>query len=244
MRFGQFCFRPRLVLTLALMILLPLFLWLGFWQLDRAAYKRELSATRQRQDQQPALVIEQLMESATAMEFRKVRVTGRFEQERQLFIENRKYQGRNGYHVVTPLILNNSEIRVLVNRGWVPPAEDRSLLPVVATPAKTLRVSGVIDIPSPPALALAEEPAPLSGPVHWPYLTVERFAAGVDYPVQPFVILQSPQDDHGFVRAWPKRIPNDAMHIGYAIQWFAFAAIALIIYLRLSVSRQHQGVDR
>jgi surfeit locus 1 family protein len=184
------------------------------------------------------------MASATAMEFRKVRVTGRFEQERQLFIENRKYQGRNGYHVVTPLILNNSEVRVLVNRGWVPSAEDLSVLPEVATPAKTIGVSGVIDIPSPPALALTEETAPLSGPVRWPYLTVERFGAAVDYPVQPFVILQSPQDDHGFVRAWPKRKPNDAMHIGYAIQWFAFAAIALIIYLRLCVSRQHQGVDR
>ena len=244
MRLGQFCFHPRAVPTLALTILLPLFLALGLWQLDRAAYKRELSAARQRQDQEPPLVIEQLMDSAKLMEFRKVRATGRFERQHQLFIENRKYQGRNGYHVVTPLKLDNSEVRVLVNRGWVPQARDPSLLPAVETPVKRLQVSGVVNIPAPPALALDDGSSRLQRPARWPYLTVERFAAGVDYPVQPFVILQSPQDEHGFVRAWPQQRPNDAMHIGYALQWFAFAAIALIIYLYLSVARDPTGIDR
>ena len=244
MRLGQFCFRPRPVPTLALAILLPLFAVLGVWQLDRAAYKRELGAARQRQDKAPPLVIERLMDSAKVAEFRKVRATGRFEQRHQVFIENRKYQGRNGFHVVTPLKLNDSEVRVLVNRGWIPRARDPNLLPAVETPVKTVQVSGVINIPAPPALALDTGSSRLDRPARWPYLTVERFAAGVDYPVQPFVILQSPQDEHGFVRAWPKHQPNDAMHIGYALQWFAFAVIALIVYLYLSVSRDRPGIER
>ena len=45
-------------------IAIGLFLWLGFWQLDRAAYKRELSAARQRQDEQTPLVIDRLSSSA------------------------------------------------------------------------------------------------------------------------------------------------------------------------------------
>ncbi len=244
MRLGQFCFRPHPVPTLALTVMLPLFVMLGIWQLDRAAYKRELSAARQRQDQQPPLVLEELMDSAKVMAFREVRAAGRFEQQHQVFIENRKYRGRNGYHVVTPLKLSDSEVRVLVNRGWVPPAPNPDLLPVVETPAKTVQVTGVVDIPAPPALALDQGNALQDGPARWPYLTVERFASGVNYPVQPFVILQSPQDEHGFVRAWPRHRPNDAMHIGYALQWFAFAAIALILYLYLSVSRARPGIDR
>ena len=166
---------------------------------------------------------------------------GRFEQAHQLFLENRKYQGRNGYHVVTPLKMDNSDIRVLVNRGWVPLAPDRRALPTVETPANAIEVSGIAHIPAPPALALNQDSPRLQGPVRWPYLTIERFAGAVDYPVQPFVILQSPDDAHGFVRAWPRPVPNDAMHIGYALQWFAFAAIALIIYLRLSVTRNRSS---
>ena len=177
------------------------------------------------------------------MRFRKVRVTGHFQKQHQVLIENRKYQSRNGYHVVTPLRLNNSDTRVLVNRGWVPPAARGDALPMVETPEESVQVTGVVHIPEPPALALDDDSAPLTGPVRWPYLTIERFAAGVDYPVQPFVILQSPQDDHGFVRAWPKRAANDTLHIGYAMQWFAFAVIVSIIYLRLSVTKNLQDAD-
>ena len=51
------------------------------------------------------------------------------------------------------------------------------------------------------------------------------------------MMLQSPQDDSGFVRQWPEPQANVGMHIGYAIQWFAFALIALLVWLRLSLQR-------
>mgnify|MGYP003429174546 CR=1 FL=1 len=38
----KYRFRPRLLPTLATLALLPLMLWLGFWQLDRAQQKRAL----------------------------------------------------------------------------------------------------------------------------------------------------------------------------------------------------------
>ena len=68
-------------------------------------------------------------------------------------------------------------------------------------------------------------------------MTVELFAAGVGYPVQPFVLLQSRDDAHGFIRDWPREMPKEGMHLGYAIQWFAFALISLGIYLKLSLVR-------
>jgi surfeit locus 1 family protein len=69
-------------------------------------------------------------------------------------------------------------------------------------------------------------------------MTVELFAATVDYPVQPFVILQNPGEPNGFTRQWPREVPKEGMHLGYAIQWFAFAAIAFGFYLRLSLTRE------
>ncbi len=57
------------------------------------------------------------------------------------------------------------------------------------------------------------------------------------HPLQSVVLLQDPDDAHGFARYWPREFPKEGMHIGYAIQWFAFAVIALGIFLRLSLSR-------
>jgi surfeit locus 1 family protein len=78
----------------------------------------------------------------------------------------------------------------------------------------------------------------------WPYMTVELFAATVDYALEPFVILQDPQDAGGFVRQWPVEMPKEGMHLGYAIQWFAFALISLGFYLRLSLVRDKRREQR
>jgi surfeit locus 1 family protein len=51
------------------------------------------------------------------------------------------------------------------------------------------------------------------------------------------VILQDPDTPGGFLRSWPREMPKEGMHIGYAIQWFAFAVIALVLWLRLSLVR-------
>ena len=62
--------------------------------------------------------------------------------------------------------------------------------------------------------------------------------------MQPVVILQDPADPNGFLRSWPKEMPKEGMHIGYAIQWFAFAVISLMLWLRLSlVRRTDAGVE-
>ena len=76
---------------------------------------------------------------------------------------------------------------------------------------------------------------------HWPYLTVDLYAAVADYPLQPVVILEDPDDAAGFLRNWPREMPKEGMHIGYAIQWFAFAAIALVLWLRLSLVRRNDA---
>jgi surfeit locus 1 family protein len=59
----------------------------------------------------------------------------------------------------------------------------------------------------------------------------------VAYRVQPVVMLLDPAEGGGFVRDWPRELPKEGMHLGYAIQWFAFAVIALVIWLRLSLAK-------
>jgi surfeit locus 1 family protein len=97
-------------------------------------------------------------------------------------------------------------------------------------------VTGQAHIPAPPALVLhSGSDAAANWGGRWPYLTIDLYRATVPHPVQPVVILLGPSSEGGFVRDWPREMPKEGMHLGYAVQWFAFALIALAIWVRLSL---------
>lgn len=237
MKFGEYQFKFFLAPTLLLALCAPLFAGLGLWQLDRAEQKREQAQTLEQRERRDPLQLSRLQADGASLRFRRMEARGRFDSDGQFFIENRRYGGRTGFHVITPLRISGSDVRLLVNRGWVPAPHDGTL-PAAEVPAGTVEVRGVAETPSAPALVLhdAREGGWTWGR-RWPYMTVELFAAGAGYPVQPFVILQSSDDAHGFIRDWPREVPKAGMHLGYAIQWFAFALISLGIYLKLSLVR-------
>lgn len=237
MKFGEHQFRFRLVPTLLLAVPVPLLAGLGVWQLDRAEQKREQAQTLEQRERQAPLALTDMKTEGSALRYRRIQVQGSFAPDGQFFIENRRYAGRTGFYVITPLHISGSDVRVLVNRGWLPAPADRTL-PAAQVPNGVVQVTGVAETPSAPALVLhdGKDAAQIWGK-RWPYMTVELFAAGMTYPIQPFVILQSPDDTHGFTRDWPREMPKEGMHLGYAIQWFAFALISLGMYLRLSLVR-------
>jgi surfeit locus 1 family protein len=105
-------------------------------------------------------------------------------------------------------------------------------------PDGEVTLTGLADVPSPPALALhAGNDAANTWGLRWPYLTLPLYEATVSHPLQTIVVLQNRTDPHGFVREWPRELPKEGMHLGYALQWFAFSLIALAVFLRLSVTR-------
>ena len=57
MRIGQFQFRPRLIPTLVTMVLLPLLISLGIWQLNRTAEKRAILAEQEQKKRMSPLHI-------------------------------------------------------------------------------------------------------------------------------------------------------------------------------------------
>lgn len=234
---GDRVFRFRWMPTLLLALPIPLMIALGFWQLDRAEQKRELAAALIERAAEPIDRIQGLVADGEALRYRRIEVTGRYEAGRQFLVEGRREGGRIGFHVITPLRMADSGALLLVNRGWIP-ADPRGEPTPAPVPEGTLTLVGEAEVPSPPALALhgGEEAAKGWGG-RWPYLTLGLFAATVDDPVQPLVMLLDPEAPAGFVRHWTRPVPNVWMHQGYAVQWFAFALIALVIYLRLSFER-------
>ncbi len=242
---GDYDLRFRWLPTLAMGFAVALFIALGLWQLDRAAEKRQQAIELAARSLLPAHPLGPLEASAEPLRHRRLTATGTFEDEGQILMENRHYAGKTGYHVITPLHIAGGDVRVLVNRGWIP-ADTRGRPTPAPVPEGQRTVTGDAHIPAPPAMTLGGGPeAAAAWGERWPYLTTDLYRARVDYPVQPVVVLMDPADADGFARSWPREMPKEGMHIGYAVQWFAFAVIALVIWLRLSVQRRGgQGVPK
>jgi cytochrome oxidase assembly protein ShyY1 len=200
---------------------------LGNWQLDRGAQKRALKANADAMAAQPPIHVGGVALDPEGLAMRRIEARGVFEPQYVVYIDNRIHAGVPGYHVVMPLRLEGSDLRVLVNRGWVKRPPLRSQLPSVKTPAGPVSVSGTAIIPHPGAFARMDKIA--EGRIVQ-NLTIAHYTQMTPIKVQPFVLRQDSGLDDGLVRDWPAPDFGIDKHYGYAFQWFAMAATLIVFY--------------
>lgn len=234
MSLSTFHFRPGWLSTLLIIgVMLPLFTSLGIWQIARAEEKRSLTDRMETRRALPPIILNRVKISADQSEFRSFTVTGEFVPTGQILIANRKYLGKPGFHVITPLQLRDSQHLLLVNRGWVAATQNQP--PEIPTPEGQVTLTGEANIPSAPAIELNFD---LEASTVWPFITLDNYRSWSKEALAPFMLLLSADSPHGFVREWRSARPGPGMHLGYAIQWFAFALLSGALWLRLSVSRR------
>lgn len=243
-RMGSYEFRAGLWPSLVTFCLLILLLSLGFWQLDRAAQKRALlEAYADRPADAPLQITPGFVPDAD-WRYRRAEVVGEYVAERQFLLDNRVYRGRVGYQVLTPVRLARSEYAILVNRGWVPQGATRADLPAVPVPSgEGLRIEGLIDIPSDKVFVLGEGEDRDPG---WPkvlqQIRFELHAEQLGVRLLPVILLLAEDQPGGFVRDWNPIVIGPEKHVGYAVQWFALAAVLSILYLWVNVRKiSHDG---
>jgi len=230
-------FRPPWWATALLVTGILVCVALGRWQLDRAAEKRALFAGFSAGAERPPL--QALPDAATAADerYRRIRLRGRYVPDRQLLLDNMIHEGRVGYHVLTPL--RTEDVTVLVNRGWIPAPPRRDVLPDVTVDASPREVAGQLDRLPRPGLELPSEPAVPGAP--WPrrllFPSTGTIAEQLGEPVAALQVLLDADAPDGYLRDWRPNVSGPNMHIGYAVQWFAFAAAMGAIYLILNVKR-------
>lgn len=235
----RYRFRPSLIPTLATLALLPLLVSLGFWQLDRAEEKRALQAEYDARSRDEPVLIGSGVQAAEDLRFHKVVAHGRYDPEYEILLDNRVHRGQPGYYVITPLKLRDSDVRVLVNRGWVPLGESRTRLPDIATPQGEQEITGVATVPLERRFSLGGEAPRGRWQVVWPYLDLARYAGAVPFPIQPVVVLLDPASTAGgFVREWARLDTGIATHQGYAFQWFTLALALATIYLFVNLEKR------
>jgi len=228
-------FRPSLWPTLAAAAGIALTIALGNWQLGRGHEKAAFAERIEAANRDALIELSANEVNADDVAWRRLEVSGRFEPEYAVLIDNRIFRGAAGYYVVMPLRIGDSKRYVLINRGWVAGTDARGTLPEVATPAGVVRVIGLATVPSKHYLELSSKVA--EGNV-WQNLTLERYRAAVSIPIQPVVIQQENDIDDGLKREWNAPDLGVEKHYAYAFQWFALAAAMLIFYVTCHVGKR------
>ena len=245
MRFGQFEFNPGLWPTIATLAILPMLVWLGNWQLERAAWKQGLvdSAT-ETADHAPQPLLD-VIDAGGELAFRPVFFDGRYDLEHQLLLDNRIHNGRAGYHALTPAMLAGHDRAVLVNRGWLPMGTTRAQLPPLPGPGQTLLVAGTLArLPEKVFLLDDAEEANAGWPQVIQHVDFDDVSRRLGYSVLPVIVQLDTGDPHGFVREWKPvyGIPSDK-HRAYAMQWFTLALVLLLIYIGVNTKRIENGTQ-
>lgn len=239
LRVGALCLRAGIWPTLATLALLPLLVGLGVWQLERAEQKLALQQSYDRRVAEPALRMHPVVEDAASIRYHRIQVRGYYEPDSQILHDNRVHQGQAGYHVLTPLRIENGTVRVLVNRGWVPIGHDRRQLPPAPAPTGEVEITGVAIPPPEPGLRLgAAAPSGPGLPVLWQNIDLGAIAARLQQPLQPVILLLDPEvAEGGYVRSWPRLETGVTTSQSYAFQWFSMAIALAAIYILVNTRR-------
>ncbi|BBP73961.1 SURF1 family protein [Pseudomonas gingeri NCPPB 3146 = LMG 5327] len=236
-------FRPGVAPTLVVLVLLPLLVLLGFWQLGRGEQKRVLlESYAQRRTAEP-LSGEQLKGSADPA-FRRVQLRGQFDAGHSYLLDNRVRNGQVGVELIQPFHDQASGLWLLVNRGWLPWPERRTP-PVFGTPEQALNIDAWVYVA--PGATFQLHADPLNAP--WPRVvtTIEPGKLWTELGREGFAYeLRQEPGPGAYETGWP--VVAEGMgpekHLAYAVQWFAMALALFGLYLYLgwhNAREKHHG---
>lgn len=213
------------VVLLASILLCCGFTALGVWQLQRLAWKRDLIARVDARVHAPPVPPPASRAWSRADEYRRVRVSGVFENDRETLVQAVTELGP-GFWVMTPLKTAAGQ-EILVNRGFTPPDAVARSVHAAAAPTTEATVTGLLRLTEPHGGFLrANQP----GPGRWYSRDVAAIARarGLENVAPYFIDAEASPNAAG----WPHggltvvRFPNS--HLAYALTWFSLAGMSVL----------------
>lgn len=201
------------------------FVFLGVWQIERAAHKEGLLQAFNAEQESPPIRL-----TSQSPDWSRVFVDGIFDSSRQILIDNQIHKGRVGYKIFTPFRFDDNKI-VLVDRGWIAQGQSRSDLPQLNILEKKSRIIATVTSPEQGVLAGSEL---LTN--EWPRVSqtkaVEVIASAFKEPILDIVLVLDPGSSQitEFIQIKPFAI-TPVKHYGYAMQWFTMSIVLLGMFL-------------
>jgi surfeit locus 1 family protein len=197
------------------------FAGLGAWQISRGLEKRATQFAYR-----DASGFAAWQDGMQPRSFQRLKVTGSYDSAHQIVLDNIIINSRYGHYVLTPLEIAADKPLLLVNRGWIEKSSTAFDNSRLALPGHELTVRGRAG--SLPKSGYKMGDAFAAGqqwPKHAVYPSSTEVAAALGREIQPFVLLMEHDEEYGFLRHWVPSEFGPGKHFGYALQWFAMAAV-------------------
>ncbi len=227
-------FRPYPGFTIATIILTGFLVWLGVWQLQRLAWKQNLIATvAGHMAAAPISLDEALKLSEDDVQYRKLTLSGHFDNSKEAYVFTTNAGGEAVYHVLTPFITDNGRT-LMVDRGSIPQSK---LAPQsrqkVEGPAQ---VTGVWRVPDPPGFFTPKADAQKH---IWYARDLAGIAAADGVTLAAPVVIEAGNaaNPGGFPQGGQTVVDFPNSHLQYAITWFGLAAGLIGVYLAYHISK-------
>jgi surfeit locus 1 family protein len=211
---------------------------LGIWQIARLHQRQQFNARVSAGLAAPPASVDTLFSGGVdpdSLRYRRAEATGTYDTAHEFVLYGRTQTELAGNHMLTPLLLADGRA-ILVDRGWVPLAINEPGAAAVAPPAGEVQVEGVLfrsegDPPGAVGGGDVEETT-LSR------VDLAKIQSQLPYPiVADYLLLQEQTPAQPGGSPVPAPLPRLTVgpHLGYAIQWFTFAVIALIGFVVIAV---------
>lgn len=217
------------VFLLLAVVLAAIFIRLGFWQLSRLGQRRARNRIVSAHLAEPIVPLRTLStDSSSAL--RRASVNGTPDADREIVLAARSYQGSPGVYLFTPMRIAGTDTAELVNRGWIY-APDGASVDLKRWRESTTSFVGYTELM--PVGNMAKPDGVLRPDARVArQLDLATVSSLLPYPVSRLYLVATEQDTTKPVAQRVARLPAPALdegpHLSYALQWFAFAAIALI----------------
>ena len=236
-------FRPFFWQTFFALPSLIVLLMLGFWQLDRLAWKTALIENFNARANAAAILPPDPSADLSQFEFQNLDLTGRFLHDKELYLTGRTYEGNAGFHVVTPFQTVAGQL-LLVNRGWVSEAYREPETRLFSVKEEQISLRAVLRLPQQKGYFVPEND-PENG--FWFTLKPEEMAAFLELDevvrtyyadqVRTSAVLTLPI-------AAETRIEVRNTHLNYALTWFGVALSLIGVYIAYHVNAGRLGLKK
>jgi len=201
-----------------------IFVRLGFWQLHRRGERQARNALVTSRLQAPDADVTALSGDSASVRFRRAHVIGTPDYGHELVYASRSYRGSPGVNILTPVHVAGRDTAVIVDRGWVY-APDGETVDLAKWHDRDSVFSGYVEeFPSVAGSMSADHPGVVTR------LGYAAVRGALPFPISPVYVVMlgdSVIAPDRLARLTPPPL-DEGPHLNYAIQWFAFAAIALV----------------
>lgn len=235
-------FKPDWKTSALTLLLLPLLLSLGNWQLDREREKRDILATFESRQSGSALPLDahwDALTDAQAARFQAVEVQGHWRTDSAaVLLDNKVQAGSVGYEVIQAFALS-SEREVWINRGWLAAPRLRSESPEIP-PLTQQTIRATIYVPLGESFTLQQQGLSerRGERIIAQRVDMAQLSALNDSETFPYLLRIAPESTDALSAQWPAINTKPAKHRGYAVQWFAMALALVIFYIIRSVEKR------